>query len=325
MARRETILVPVDFSECSKAAVRRALALAAARGSGITLLHACSIPPIGLEPGFTASLGDELARSERTRFAAFADEFEDAGVPIARSFRETDAARAIHDAARDPDVTLIVMGSHGRRGFDRLLLGSVAARVVQGSPRPVLVVRSDASGEQEAFRSILLATDFSAHAERVEPIVVAWARQFAAEVEVFHSIRETSTLLAPYAVVGSSDFEGEMFEAARCRMREVVRRLVDQGVRATSKIVYGAPAEEILRRAESTHVDLVAVGTRGYSGIQRFLLGSVAQRVLAQAPCSVVVDGDETSALGRALGEDRPSPIKAVALIGGAAGEEEIR
>ncbi|GEM_PF-438411 len=293
MAQRETILVPVDFSETSRLAVQRALGLASARGARIALLHACSMPPIGLEPGFSESLSRELARTEEKRLADFANEVDDGVVDVSTSFRQTDPARAIHEAARDPDVSMIVMGSHGRRGFDRWLLGSVAARTVEGAPKPVLIVRGDEETCAAPFRSILFATDFSDRAQRVEPLVADWARRFGAEVEVVHVIRETSVLLAPYAVVGSSDFEGEMFEAAECRMAEVLRRLGEHGVYAKSKIVYGLPAEEILRRAESTNVDLVAVGTRGYSGMQRFLLGSVAQRVLAQAPCSVIVDGDE--------------------------------
>jgi nucleotide-binding universal stress UspA family protein len=125
-------------------------------------------------------------------------------------------------------------------------------------------------------------------------MMVSWARLYGAEVEVFHAIRETAVLFAPYAVVGSSDFEGEMYDAAKQRMRRVLERLTAQGIFPKSKIVYGRPEEEILRRAETTNADLIAIGTRGYSGLNRFLLGSVAQRVLRHAPCSVlVVNGSE--------------------------------
>ncbi|MEM9175987.1 MAG: universal stress protein, partial [Myxococcota bacterium] len=199
---------------------------------------------------------------------------------------------AIRAAAEDDAVGLVVMGSHGRRGVDRWVLGSVAARVVQRAPKPVLVVRHELPADRDQgppMRSILLATDFSERAAAVEAEVIAWAKRFGAEVEVLHVIRETSVMLAPYAVTGSSDFEGEMFEAAASRMQGVLRRLAERGVHAKSKIVYGLPSEEILRRAEATNVDLVAMGTRGYSGLQRFFLGSVAQRVLSQARCDVLV------------------------------------
>lgn len=294
----KTILVPIDFSEASGAAVRRARAIARSTGAGLRLLHACPAPTDDLDPRLAEQLTEELRRGAKLRLASFAGSFDDGRVPVTTVFEEADPSRAIRDAAEADDVSLIVMGSHGRRGIDRLLLGSVAARVVQRAPKPVLVVRGEHPAEDDgpSLRSILLATDFSEKAAAVEPEVAEWAVRFGAEVEVLHVIRETSVLLAPYAVTGSSDFEGEMFEAAESRMEGVLRRLRERGVKAKAKIVYGVPAEEILRRAEGTNVDLVAVGTRGYSGIQRFLLGSVAQRVLTQAHCDVLVDaGSERS------------------------------
>lgn len=297
MAR--TILVAVDFSDASRAAVRRARALARSAGASLRILHACPPPSDDLDPRLVEQLTEELRRGAKLRLANLAASFDDGRVALSTAFEEADPSRAIRDAAESDDVSLIVMGSHGRRGIDRLLLGSVAARVVQRAPKPVFVVRGEHSGEDEdgsPIQSILLATDFSEKAAAVEPEVAEWALRFGAEVEVLHVIRETSVLLAPYAVTGSSDFEGEMFEAAESRMAGVLRRLRERGIHAKAKIVYGGPAEEILRRAEATNVDLVAVGTRGYSGLQRFLLGSVAQRVLSQAHCDVLVDaGSERS------------------------------
>ena len=288
----KTILVPVDFSEASRAAVLRARAIARATGARMRLLHACPPPNDDLDARLAEKLTEELRRDAKLRLAAFAGTYDDGQGGLSTAFEEADPARAIRDAAEDEDVSLIVMGSHGRRGIDRFLLGSVAARVVRWAAKPVLVVRGEPAGAEDGppVQSVLLATDFSDQAQALEPGVADWARRFGAEVEVFHVIRETSVLLAPYAVTGSSDFEGEMLEAAESRMEGVLRRLRGMGVHAKSKIVYGVPAEEILRRAEATNVDVVAVGTRGYSGLQRFLLGSVAQRVLSQAPCDVLVD-----------------------------------
>lgn len=320
MAR--TILVPVDFSEASLAAVRRARALARSSGASLRLLHASPPPAAELDPRLAEQLTDELRRGAKLRLANLAADIDDGRVPLSTAFEEADPSRAIRDAAEADDVSLIVMGSHGRRGVDRLLLGSVAARTVQRAPKPVLVVRAEDSAEDEAgppMRSILLATDFSEKAAAVEREVAEWALRLGAEVEVLHVIRETSVLLAPYAVTGSSDFEGEMFEAAESRMEGVLRRLRERGVHAKAKIVYGVPAEEILRRAEATNVDFVAVGTRGYSGLQRFLLGSVAQRVLSQAHCDVLVDAGserpaESASPEPSSGSESPEPALHVSM-----------
>jgi nucleotide-binding universal stress UspA family protein len=100
-------------------------------------------------------------------------------------------------------------------------------------------------------------------------------------------------LFAPYAVAGSSDFEGEMMESAEQRMSCVVERLAEKGVQAKAKIVYGRAADSILERAESTGVQLIVMGARGYSAFQRFPIGSVTQRVVRHAPCSTLVAGTD--------------------------------
>lgn len=291
MSEHETILCPIDFSAASGAAVERALSLVMEAKGQLHLVHATPLPPFGLDEDPGSELIGSMRDAGREQLDAFLEDVNDRGIPIAASVREADPAHVIHEVARDPDVKLIVMGSNGRRGLDRFLLGSVTARVVQGAPVPVLVVREEAEHAGQPMRSILMATDFSEESMRVEPIVAMWARRFNAEVEVIHVVRETAVLFAPYAVVGSSDFEGELYEASTQRMKKVLERLSHYGVEAKSRIVYGHPEEEILTRAESTNVDLIAMGTRGYAGFSRVMLGSVAQRVIAHAPCNVVVAG----------------------------------
>jgi nucleotide-binding universal stress UspA family protein len=286
----ETILVPVDDTDRSKAAAQRAISIARGTGARICLLHALSFPASAIEAGIRDELVDEFRESETHRFSEFCDALDGHGVEISKSFVERDPVEAIDELARECRTPLIVMGTHSRRGLDRLILGSIAEQTLQNARGgALLVVREDVEAASQPIRSILFATDFSESAQQAEAMLVSWARLYGAEVEVFHSIRETAVLFAPYAVVGSSDFEGEMYDAAKQRMRRVLERLKAQGIFAKSKIVYGRPEEEILRRAETTNADLIAIGTRGYSGLNRFLLGSVAQRVLRHAPCSVLV------------------------------------
>ncbi|MBJ21271.1 MAG: universal stress protein [bacterium] len=294
MSRGSQILVPVDFSEHSRAAVERAFLIAGLCEAQVRLLHALQLPPCTLDPEFSGALRDELRNSEKREFEEYCESLRRRGFEFSERFEERDPADAIHAAARSDGTRLVVMGSHGRRGLDRLILGSVAERTLQDAPVPVLIVRE---AEQEAtteIRSILFATDFSKDAERVEKIVGHWAGRLGAQVEVFHAIRETAVLFAPYAVAGSSDFEGEMREAAMRRSERVLDRLTQAGVSCKSKIVYGRASDSILTRAESTGAQLIALGTSGYSAFQRFLLGSVAQRVSRHASCSVLVAGADS-------------------------------
>jgi nucleotide-binding universal stress UspA family protein len=294
MGNRERIVVPVDFSEHARAAAARAFFFADLAGADVHLLHAHAVPPVTLDPGVDPALRERLRAADESAFERFCSELEAQGHVFTRSFVERDPADAIRSVAREEGTALIVMGSHGRRGLDRLVLGSVAERTLHGAPVPVYISRESVEEASQPVRSILLATDFSKDAEKAERLVTDWAGRLGAEVEVLHAIRETSVLFAPYAVAGSSDFEGEMMEAAERRMSCVLARLSEKGVLAKTKIVYGRAAESILERAESTGAQLVVVGTRGYSAFQRFLLGSVAQRVVRHAPCSVLVAGAES-------------------------------
>ena len=291
-ARR--IVVPVDFSAHAQAACERAFVFAAASGSKVEILHAYPPPASVLDVETPPHLLEQLRENEELAFARFCAIYDEQGREFERTFVERDPAEAIHSAARESDAGLIVMGSHGRRGMDRLLLGSVAERTLHGAPVPVLIVREDPEEATRSVRSILLATDFSEDAERAERWTACWSKRLGAEVEVIHAIRETSVLFAPYAVAGSSDFEGEMLEAATQRMERVILRLEAQGISAKPKIVYGRPAESIVERAEATGAQMIVTGSRGYSTLRRFLVGSVAQRVVRHAPCSVLVAGSAT-------------------------------
>jgi nucleotide-binding universal stress UspA family protein len=293
MSEPRTILVPVDFSTHSRAAAIRACRLASALGASLRLIHGLHLPPVAQEALVPKGFWAGLRESEEAKLVAFARELEGRGVEITTAFEERDPVDMILSAACAADVQLIVMGSHGHRGLDRVLLGSVAERTLQHAPVPVLVVREDESEASKEISTILFATDFSDHAARAERVVAEWATKLNAQVEVFHAIRETAVLFAPYAVAGSSDFEGEMHDAASKRMEKVLERLRLSGVCAKSKIVYGLASEEITKRALSRGADLIVIGARGYSTFQRFLLGSVAERVLRQAHCSVLAVGTE--------------------------------
>lgn len=284
-----TILVPVDFSSFSKAAIERALEFAKASHGRVRLLHVLALPLISLEYNRSGPVWSDLRSSESAKLESLRREFEDRGVSIAVSFEEGDPPRMIQAAARSADVELIVMGSHGLRGLDRVLIGSVADRTIRGAPAPVLIVREEGSNAAAPVKSILFATDFSDSARKTEDVVARWATQLHAEVEVFHVVPDTTLLFAPYAVPTSRTFNEEVFESSKRRLSGIVQRLRAQGVQAKHEAVVGYASREIVERAKSTGAQVIAMGSRGHSGLRRFRLGSVVQNVLASSPCSVLV------------------------------------
>jgi nucleotide-binding universal stress UspA family protein len=199
------------------------------------------------------------------------------------------AAAEILHTARQESCDLIVMGTHGRGGISRLLLGSVAEDVLRQSLCPVLAVkppglqnlRSEAatpagSGAAAAslFPVILHPTDFSDLSRHAFDVACALTRR-GGRVIVLH-------------VVESVRVASEGYDEA---LDERLRRFLpdDPSIRVEFQLCEGDPAEEILRMASTTRCDLIAVGTHGRTGLDRLLLGSVAEAVLRRATCPALI------------------------------------
>jgi nucleotide-binding universal stress UspA family protein len=141
----KTILVATDFSDPSEAALRYALDLAAALKASVVLLHAYEIPVAGIpEANFVApfDMAERLAKASQAALDGWVAKFGDRGVPLTGLLKCGDPREAVERAATEAHADLIVLGTHGRRGLSRLLLGSVAEYVVRTASHPVLTIRS---------------------------------------------------------------------------------------------------------------------------------------------------------------------------------------
>jgi nucleotide-binding universal stress UspA family protein len=139
------ILAPTDFSEYSKQAVTSALEWAQKFGAKLTILHVIELPPYPVEgyvpPSLSATFMDDLERQATTDLALVVPEAEKAGVEVARVVAVGSPYRKIIDLAEAEQVELIVMATAGRTGFSRLVMGSIAERVVRTASCPVLTIR----------------------------------------------------------------------------------------------------------------------------------------------------------------------------------------
>ena len=150
MMHVKNILVPVDFSEYSKVALRYGLELARKLDAAVTVLHINWIPAayVGLDvmmptlPEGGQTIQDYTHAQAQEHLAALVDEVAKPDGPVIhREVRAGDAAKGIIDRAGEDDVDMIVMGTHGRSGLDHWLIGSIAEKVVRSAPCPVLTVR----------------------------------------------------------------------------------------------------------------------------------------------------------------------------------------
>ena len=218
-------------------------------------------------------------------------DFYRAEPPVAAEFMVVagDAADEVLRVADEVNADLIVMGTHGRGGLDRVICGSVAERVLRRSGRPVLVVRTvDASRSVDSIGLIVHPTDFSERSRPAIGVATALARANRARLVIMHVA--PVELVAGGAFQAPDDLHAERAELARMR-EEAARAGLDGSVETL--LGRGDPANEINRTAAEMGCNLIVLGSSGRTGLRRLLMGSVAESVIRQAPCLALVVKDD--------------------------------
>lgn len=213
------------------------------------------------------------------------------GLEISTSMREGDVPTQILQEAEAFEADLLVVGSRGLTGLDRFLLGSVASNVARHAHCPVLV----AHAPKHDLRRVVLAMDGSEHAGRAVAFTSGLPLPAETEVLVTHVLRpyrpyhgmvptepQQVERLVRQARDRSASAAAKIIGAAR-------ERLPSAGKRATPNVLEGDPATGILKLAEQSEADLIVAGARGASAIQRLVVGSVADRLLKSARCSLIL------------------------------------
>jgi nucleotide-binding universal stress UspA family protein len=218
-----------------------------------------------------------------------------AGLSIGlRVQRADDVRRAIVDEADTLAADLLVIGSHGRSGFERLLMGSTAERVVRKSPCPVLVVPPQSAPPDEGrFRQIVCGIDFSTASLQAFRHAIRTVAANGADVTLVHAI-EMPPELHDSQIVAAYDVEAIRAAAdvgTRARLEAIVAGDDAAHVCLHATAVEGRAHREILKIATTRNADLVVLGTHGRSAIDRYVFGSNTDAVLRAAACPVLTVG----------------------------------
>lgn len=290
----DTLLVPIDGSDGAERAMAHALALASATGAAIHVLHVVDARgPLGalgarLDPEVGRDRGQSLLRTA-------ADLAEAAGVPVTTELAEGPAHDAILDRAAEDGCALTVMGRRGDPGTTARLLGGVTDKVLRGADRPVLVVpaadRTDPEGI--AYERLLLPTDGSEHSLAAAGPAADLAGLLGAAVHVVTAVAVDgpSDILDDDAARAAliEDLEGRAGDATA----EAAARISPDGsLRVETAVVRGRPHRALATYVADEDIDLVAMGSRGRSGVSRRLLGSVTDRLLRSVDVPVLVVPD---------------------------------
>jgi nucleotide-binding universal stress UspA family protein len=280
------ILVPVVDTPLSQRAARFGFALAARLRASLVLVHATA------HPGSAAAL---TLLADWEQFGA------DTAVPFETVLAPTDdAARAIADAAQVNGTDLIVMGTHAREGLPRLLLGSVAERVLGLTPVPVMLLR-DTTPEVAQFERVLVPLDGSATGNLALDAALDLAQRLGSSLTLLHAVPEPALLTGDFTGNGSyvdTDWPAELAALrrdgqlllertrAQCDSVKVRTQLLEPNERTLGRRDVGSAILDVAREDKS---DLIVMGTHGRRGLERLLLGSVAQTVAHHADVPVLL------------------------------------
>ena len=286
------ILVPVDFSAPSLQALCAAVTLAKQFGSHLAVAHVtrCNRPENSFLGKQTGVPFDErrIARKRLSDFIAkeVPDEIDCIqlvidGVPFDEIIKTAKAWKA----------DLIVVATHGSTGLKHVILGSTAERVVRNAPCPVLAVREcKRRGVKVAFSpakvsSILAPVDFVKLSLDVLPYAIDLARNSKAQLTIVHVVESFHADM----YMDTTQSQRDIRAAARQRLNKLTENTKKTWSRTGYDLRSGHPVTSIASLAKRTNADLIVMGTHGRSGILRCFIGSVAERVVRHAPCSVLV------------------------------------
>jgi nucleotide-binding universal stress UspA family protein len=284
-AEISNILLATDFSPASEAALQYARTVAEQYGAKLYLIHV-------LRP--EARIGVPMDAVPELNGARHAAEENLAGLVALDSLKQIvrepilergEIADVIPATIKERDIDLVVVGTHGRRGMRKLLLGSVAEEIFRMAACPVLTVGPEVSSvrlEYGQFPHIVFATDFSAASLHALPYALSLAKKTNARLTMLHAINEISE--------GAMEYLDEVTAACKQRLTELLPSGAGSWCRPEFVVEFGPASDIILKVVEEEQADLVIMGAkrRLHTAAATHLPWPTAYLVAAQAPCPVL-------------------------------------
>jgi len=290
MLRIERILCPIDFSECTARAYDYAQSLARHYQANLFLNHVVDFglppyeyytPAIDFEEVFRTTCADA-----RGQLQEFARSHTRIGVQPECFVQEGAVTDSVLSFAEAQMVDLIVMGTHGLKGLDRVALGSVAEKVLRKARCPVLVVRKaghdfispGSAQEPIQLRKILFCTDFSDPSRRAIEYARSAAAEYNAELTLLHVLEDMAS---------SANIE-EAIATATHQLDKLIPPGAVKGGKIKTLVRIGRAYQQIIELALETQADLLIMAVRGRNAVDLAVFGSTTYRVIQLGPCPVL-------------------------------------
>jgi len=277
------ILLATDFSPSSLAALPRVAAIARRYESKVYLVHVVVPDAYPLvSPEAAAWNTVEMDADAKGQLEKLASSTELAEIPHEALLVNGEVTAALTAAVRRHDIDLVIVGTHGRRGFRRLLMGSVAEGIFRSLPCPVLTVGPHVSGkapEELALERILYPTDLSATSFHAAKYAISFAVEYGAHLTVLHVVPpDLTTPLETRQATESFQREMQALVPAEARPWCDLETVIKQG----------DAAETILRSARERGADLIVLGVHQAEPASTHRAGNIAYRIAAEAECPVL-------------------------------------
>jgi nucleotide-binding universal stress UspA family protein len=295
MIKMSRILCPVDFSPFSRRALDHAAVLAQWYASELEVVHVVPFMPtiFGVAAGISAAtLGPSETEALRRELQAFTAATRDKVPNLEIVLREGSAPFEILRQADDTKADLIVLGTHGRSGFERWILGSVTEKVLRKACCPVLTVpptEMDGAADRPRFRRVMCPVDFSDASAHAAQYALSLAQEGKAHVTFLHVVEWLpSDEFDRFPAFDTAAFRRHALTEAKVRLEQVVPAEARDWCEPEERISCGKPYQEILRLAAAEGSDLIVMGSHGRGPVDRLLFGSTTQHVVRQATCPVL-------------------------------------
>ena len=292
MLEIKLIVCPVDFSEFSIRAYHYAVSLAEHYRAKLVAQH---IVELWRYPyaDYAASQGDyqefwrALREGGEERLREFVKKHTHDEIQPELVVHEGIAADSILSFAQARKADVIVMGTHGRRGFDRLVLGSVTDRVMRTAPCPVLAISKlphdfmAAGGERRHVHHlsrILFCTDFSENSERALNYAISATAEYDAELALLHVLEDVPT----------TPKREETIATATEQLNKLIPWEERKTLKTKTAVRIGKSYEQIIQFALEAQIDMVTMGVSGRGTFDRAVFGSTTYRVIQLGPCPVL-------------------------------------
>lgn len=280
----EKMVLLLDTSELAEAVIPYATLLANKMGSELDVVNVVE----------AEVSGDRLAKAYLDKIV---EEIKEPGIIKKRSvILNGKAAEQVLDYVERNKIDIIAVASHGHSGIKRWVIGSTADKIIKGAKTPVLVVYSKEKSTTKkipAFSHILLPLDGSKAAEAALPYAGLIATKMKAKVSL---LRVVSPLVDQYAGPPEGyvvDYTGKVMKAleeeAQEYLKQTARAFEEKNISTSATMTVGSPTSDIMKYIEKHKVDLVVMSTHGRTGFGRWILGSVADKVLHSAEIPVLL------------------------------------